>query len=420
MVQDRFDTTPFWLTGPQRQAYAPLAADLSVDVVIVGGGISGVTAAYLMKRAGLRVAVVERHRIGSGQAGRSTAHVTAVSDVPLPTLTDRLGSEQAHAVWDAGFAAIARLRAIVRDERINCHFSWVPGYLHVAPGGDAGTERLDLARHGAMAMRLGIDAWYVDSVPGLNRPGVLFPNQVRLHPLMYLDVLLDRIHGEGSFVFEHSEVTALDESSCAVRVGRHRINAGYLVWATPVPVGRNASTASDLRSVTSHFVRAVAASTDLAEGLYWDQNDATYECMRVDRVDGHAEIVLGGHDRQPSRRSGDRQAFDALDATLTSRFPGARVTHQWTGQIVESHDGLPCIGEVGTRRFTATGFGHNGLTFGTLAGMMAADAALGRRSPWQSLFDIRRTTVGDSARVLADRSRDESFSAPVASSRRAG
>lgn len=407
MLHDRFDTTPLWLAGPQRPVYAPVSADLRVDVVVVGGSVAGVTAAYLMKKAGLRVALIERHRVGGGQAARSTGHVTALSDVPLPTLVDRLGPEQAHGVWDAGFAAIARLRAIVRDERINCHFAWVPGYLHRSAQEDPVDARQDLGRQGAMAMRLGIDAWYVESVPGFDRAGVLFPNQVRLNPLMYLDVLVDRLHGDGSYVCEGSEVTAIDDTAAAVRVGRHRVEGDYLVWATGLPAVLNAPTASDLATRTSCFVRGTAHGTDLAEGLYWEQSADAYQCLRVDRYDEHVEFILGGHDRDRSSRGEERLSFASMASTLSECFSDLAITHQWTGQVIESHDGLPCIGEVGARRFAATGFGDNGLTFGTLAGMMATDAALGRRSPWQSLFDIRRINVGDAAFGIRDRARDE-------------
>jgi glycine/D-amino acid oxidase-like deaminating enzyme len=114
----------------------------------------------------------------------------------------------------------------------------------------------------------------------------------------------------------------------------------------------------------------------------------------VDRHATHDEVILGGHEPFSRHRIRAGASYRALEARLAARVPDATVTHRWNGQIVLSHDGLPCIGEVGPGRFAATGFGCNGMTFGTLGGMMAADAVAGRRNTWQDLFDIRRAIDG--------------------------
>jgi glycine/D-amino acid oxidase-like deaminating enzyme len=105
---------------------ARLDRDVHVDVAIVGGGITGITAAYLLKAAGRTVALLERHRMAGIDTGHTTAHLTAVTDKRLSALVDEFGRDHARAVWDAGFAAIAQIDDLVRTENINCHFEWVP------------------------------------------------------------------------------------------------------------------------------------------------------------------------------------------------------------------------------------------------------------------------------------------------------
>ena len=394
MNRERIDTTPLWMANVKAPPRARVAEDLAVDVVVVGGGMTGVTAAYLLKQAGRRVALVERHRCGFGETGRSTAHVTAVTDVPLGTLVDRVGPDHATAVWDAGFAAIARIRANVRDERINCEFGWVPGYLHASPGVNLDHARAEMSQQAATADALGIDVAYLDHVPGVGCPGVVFGNQARFHPLKYLDVLADRIHGNGSYVFEDSEVTAVEEAPLAVRVGHHRLRAEYVVLATHVPSVRNTWVPTGLLTRTSYVVRGVATTPSaLGEGLYWEHVDGAYEHLRIDRHTQHDEVMLGGLDHDASVGGDEEERFRTLEARLQARVPGVTVTHRWRGHVTESRDGLPCIGEIAPRLFAATAFAGNGMTFGTLGGMMAADAALGRRNPWADLFDIRRTRV---------------------------
>ena len=130
------DTSPYWADSVSMPGFPKLDDDLQVDVVVIGGGITGLTAAYLLTAAGKTVAVLERGRCAEVDTGHTTAHLTMVTDVRLPALVQRFGRDHAQAVWDAGLAAIAQIDDAVRTHRIDCGFEWVDGYLH-APAADA-------------------------------------------------------------------------------------------------------------------------------------------------------------------------------------------------------------------------------------------------------------------------------------------
>jgi Rieske Fe-S protein len=82
-----------------------------------------------------------------------------------------------------------------------------------------------------------------------------------------------------------------------------------------------------------------------------------------------------------------------LEETARRVLPQFEITHRWSGQVIETNDGLPFIGETSKKQFAATGYAGNGMTFGTLAAMMAHDCATGRRNPWRDLFDPSRAKV---------------------------
>ena len=400
MKQALPDTSSLWAASRLHTTYPSLAFNIHVDAVVIGGGITGLTAAYLLKQARKTVAVVERRRVGFGETGHTTAHLTAVTDTPLSELVSQLGPDHAHAVWDAGFAAIARIRATVRDERINCRFGWVRGCLHAPFDGDPAAGRDAIDREVAAAESMGIDATFVDQVPGIGRPGVVFESQARFHPLSYLDVLADRVQGHGSYVFEDTEIDTIEGGDpVVVRSGPYRITAEYLVAATHVPlmsaVGGVKETflQADLFPYTTYAVAGIAAPTALQEGLYWEHTPGAYEYLRVDRMLTHDEVILGGQDHKTGQGDDTVDRLLVLEERLRQRVPGVQVTHRWSGQVLETRDGLPYIGEMTTRRFASTGYAGNGMTFGTLGGMMAADAMLGRANPWRDLFNINRTRV---------------------------
>src|SRR5207248_2096630 len=129
-----------------------------VDVLVVGGGITGLTAAYLLTASGRTVAVIERNRCAQVDTGHTSAHLTMVTDSRMTELVDAFGRDHAQAVWDAGLSALAQIDTIVRDERIACGFAWVPGYLHAALGTDRHREAQSLRDEAALAAELGFDA----------------------------------------------------------------------------------------------------------------------------------------------------------------------------------------------------------------------------------------------------------------------
>jgi len=124
------NTVPYWQDAISLPMLHRLDRDIRVDVGIIGGGVAGITAAYLLKAAGRTVALLDRDRLGSGDTGNTTAHLTAVTDTRLSELVNTFGRDHARAAWDAGFAAIAQIDELVRAERISCGFEWVPTYLH--------------------------------------------------------------------------------------------------------------------------------------------------------------------------------------------------------------------------------------------------------------------------------------------------
>jgi len=145
----------YWLDTASLPKFPTLTRDLRVDVVVVGGGIAGITAAYPFKKSGHKVALLERQRCGHVDTGQTTAHLTCVTDKRLHELVSDFGKELTKAFWEAGFAAIDQIAAIIRNEKLNCDFKWVPGYLHSLKA-DAGKEREGLKNDAQLAEELAV------------------------------------------------------------------------------------------------------------------------------------------------------------------------------------------------------------------------------------------------------------------------
>jgi glycine/D-amino acid oxidase-like deaminating enzyme/nitrite reductase/ring-hydroxylating ferredoxin subunit len=388
-------TIPYWISSAALPVFPQLSDNLHVDVVVIGGGITGITAAYLIKSAGLTVALMERGRAAQMDTGHTTAHLTSVTDVRLTDLVRHFGADHARAVWDAGRAAIDQIAATIAAEEISCGFQVVPGYLHAPLD-----ERVDgtLREEADTARELGFDAEYVDRVPYVNRAGVRFDRQAKFHPRKYLARLLEALPGDGSHVFEDTEAEEVADEPLRVKAGQHTVSCEYVVIATHTPLAGKSTFLSasllqtKLTPYTSYAIGGKVPSARLPEAMFWDTADP-YHYLRVDRHQGFDYAILGGEDHKTGQAADTTACFHALDETFRALEPDVEITHRWSGQVVETNDGLPYIGETSPRQFVATGFSGNGMTFGTLAGMMARDAALGRPNPWRELFDVDRTKL---------------------------
>lgn len=375
-------TTPVWQTDLEAPRFPTLNADLRVDVLIIGGGITGVTAAFMLKRAGRTVALIERGEIGGGETGHTTAHVTYATDTRLTELVKTFGRGHAQAAWDAGHFAMEQIADIVATEGIDCEFQRVPGYLVAADAGDTEAQAKALESEAALVAGLGFDTAYAERAPLLERPAVRFANQIKFHPLKYHHALAQRIPGDGSHIFERTEAGEFCAERGQIIANGHRIRFDYLILATHVPLQGHTGKLSaallqtKLAAYSTYAVGAKLAARDTPEALFWDTADP-YLYLRVDRRAGGDYVILGGADHKTGQEQDTEKPFATLERALHGIWPEAAIDHRWSGQVIESVDGLPFIGETAERQFVATGFGGNGLTFGTLAAIMARDRVLG-------------------------------------------
>ena len=397
--------TSLWLRGNNGRFGSLEAPGRKVAVAVIGGGVTGITTAYLLARAGRSVALLERGEVLARDTGHTTAHLTCVTDTPLSTLIDRFGSEHAGAAWDAGLAAIHAIHSHVRAHAIACDFAWVPGYRHAAPDDPAGAERLE--REAALGADLGFDTDYVAENPLTATPALRIADQARVDPVRYLRGLLAAAVDRGCAVYERSGVDQVIDDPLTVVANGVRLECDYVVVATHNPLagldGWLGSTLlqTKLALYTTYVVAGRVARGAVPDALFWDTADP-YRYLRL-AAEGDGDVAIyGGADHKTGQHGDEEDRFAGLERSLAALVPGVSLSARWSGQVIEPVDGLPYIGESSPRQFVATGFAGNGMTFGTLAGMMATDAVLGRQNPWSGLFDVGRTRAGSAWNYIAE------------------
>jgi glycine/D-amino acid oxidase-like deaminating enzyme/nitrite reductase/ring-hydroxylating ferredoxin subunit len=403
------ESRPLWAGGAEVPTGKPLLRDRSVDVCVVGAGIAGLTTAYLAAREGLQVMVLDDGPIAGGETGRTTAHLSNALDAGYERIELVHGEAGARLAAASHTEAIARIGKTVADEGIDCDLERVDGYLFLPPGGDPST----LDREWEAARRAGLT--------GVERVGrcpvatfesgaaLRFPGQAQLHPVRYLVGLLRALEELGVEIHTGTHVVdVVDGDPARVQAGDVTVTARAAVVATNTPINDRFSIHTKQAGYQTFVIAARVPRGAVTRALYWDTAEdardiddhaAPFHYVRLASVDGKSEhewLVAGGGDHKTGQADDASERFARLEAWTRERFPISGVEHRWSGQILTSVDGLAFIGRNPGEKnvFIATGDTGNGMTHGTIAGLLLADLIQGRENPWTNLYDPARLSLG--------------------------
>ena len=390
-----------WAASAALPQFTPLEQNIQVDVCIVGAGISGLTTAYLLARAGKRVAVLDDGPVGGGMTQMTTAHIANMLDDRYFEVEKLHGREGARLAADSHSAAIDRIETIVRQERIDCDFTRLDGYLFLAEGDRRETLERELEaahRAGLRGVEMLARAPFASFDTG---PCLRFPNQGQFHPLKYLARLAQAIHRESSRIFTGSHADQIDGGVPAlVHAGKHVVTADAVVVATNVPVNDRVAIHTKQAPYMTYVIGARVPPGSVPRVLSWDTGDPYHYIRTQEDL-----LIVGGEDHKTGQASDTRERYARLEAWARKRFPMmGEPQFAWGGQVMETQDYLAFIGRNPMDHeniLVVTGDSGMGITHGTIAGMLLSDLILGRTNPWEALYDPSRVTLraaGDFAR----------------------
>ncbi len=388
-------TESLWHATHQLRSFTPLSGNHETDIAIVGGGITGLTAAVILSRAGQRVTILERDRIGSGETGNTTSHLTEAVDGRYQRIAKDFGSDGARLVARASREAIDWIERSICGG-VQCGFQRLPGYLYTEREWDLEwlADELDAAR------TAGCDVVWDDHppTPFPTRGAIRWNNQGQVHATAYLEALVDQALATGVRICDATRVVGVhDDEPCRVETTAGTVRANHVFVAANVPVNNRVLLHTKLAAYRSY---AIAAAIDPPEvsGLLWD-TDNPYHYTRWQRLGGQTYLIVGGEDHKTGEEVETEACYDRLLTYARQRYGISEVAFRWSGQIIEPADGLPFIGlnAMSQRVYVATGYSGNGMTFGTSAGMIVSDQILGKPNPYAELFDATRIKLLASA-----------------------
>jgi glycine/D-amino acid oxidase-like deaminating enzyme/nitrite reductase/ring-hydroxylating ferredoxin subunit len=387
--------TSFWQGTSQARDFPAVADDLHADVVIVGGGITGIVAAMALSSAGKSVAVVEARRIGQGTTGFSTGNLYATVDDRLAVIRDKWNQETVTAVVRSREAAMELIGRSIDRYAIQCGFTRCSHYLYATDAEQVEQLQSELEA----AREAGLSAAILENVPlpfPISR-ALKMENQAQFHPLAYVRNVAQAIASDSCRIFEHSKVTEIDGRNNRVVTQTGTIHAPHIIVATHTPKGFDV-VQTELGPYREYGIAARLSKGDYPEGIFWSMEEPGHSIRSFDD-NGTKYLIVIGEKHKTGQPEPSVDYFARVEDFARAHFEIETVPYRWSAQHYRAADNLPYIGHAAgsDNVHLATGFGTNGLVYGPLAAMIISDTILGRENPWKGLYRTTRLTPAKSA-----------------------
>lgn len=388
-------------------SFNPLKDNINADVCIVGSGIVGLTCAYTLAKEGKSVVVLDQGAIAGGQTARTTGHLTWVLDDRYYDLEKLFGENATRIAAESHAAAIDYIEKIVSEENIECDFERVDGYLFAPP--EDSKEILD--KEFIAIKKTGMEIHKVARAPFSasfdTGPCLHFPRQAQFHILKYLQGLIKAILKYGGKIFSNTHASHFeDDTPCRVKTQSGlEITCQSIIVATCTPVNNRFFIHTKQAAYRTYVIGASIPKGSVPKGLYWDTLDP-YHYIRIQKnlTDPNSDwLLIGGEDHKTGQFPEIEEKYDLIEEWARFRLPMIdKIDYRWSGQVFEPVDSLAFIGQnPGNKNiYIATGDSGNGITHGTIAGILLPDLILAKDNPWKSIYEPSRKTIAAASEYM--------------------
>jgi glycine/D-amino acid oxidase-like deaminating enzyme/nitrite reductase/ring-hydroxylating ferredoxin subunit len=390
----------YWMASTPTTNYPALTEDLKVDVLIVGGGMAGISCAYMLLNEGVKVAIIEADKILQGTTGHTTAKITSQHGLIYNKIKSKMSMELAQQYADANESAIKLIEKIQSELHIDCDFIHQPSYVFTRQ--DEYVQKIK--DEVETASKLGIKASYVEEIP-FNIPikaAVRFEDQAQFHPRKYLLALAKEVVNMGGNIYEQTRAIDIEENGNYIITTKQgkKITADKVIIASHYPFyNKHGMYFARLYSERSYTI-AIRAKEKYLGGMYITEEDPA-KSLRSQISDDGELIIIGGEHHKTGQGKDTTSHYEALVAFARDHFTVEDIPYRWSTQDCMTLDDVPYIGHFTAdtpNLYVATGFGKWGMTNSTVSAMLLSDLIVRGKSPYQDVYNPSRKTITASAK----------------------
>lgn len=367
-----------WIQGKVKD-YPALNQDIDCDVLIIGGGMSGLCCAYHLKDEGMNIVLVEADKIGYGASGRSTGKVSSQHGFNYQKIYQKHGKEKTKRYYDLNQQAITGLKSIIDTYDLKCEWQ----------------DKISIvgckAQNHAYKLKDEITAYEACQIPYIRHESepyqVRFENQASFDPYAFMTQLATKLDIK---IYEHSAYQSMKQHD--VKVNHHTIHAKHIIFATQVLPFR-----FPLFYTTTQPLQTTLAA--LSDSDHSKEMSLTQDEISLTKNSYSNFMLVGGYEHAIMKKTETK--WKELERYLKEMYPKHKIMKMWTSQDYKSFDHLPVIGKQ-DHYYVITGFNKWGNTLSYVAGKVIKDCILGKESPDISLFSPQRFSLAFNSSFITE------------------
>ena len=383
---------PLWRAHVDIPEFSKLEDDHEVDVVIVGGGITGLTSAYVLANEGLKVAVLEANKLVNGTTGHTTAKITAQHDLIYDEFITNFGRTTARLYYEANMDALEFVRKTVNEHQIQCDFKDQDAIIYSTT--DEYAQKLE--KEATAYKKIGIDGELVTSIPFdiKVKNALVMKNQAQFHPVKYLAHLVQVIKEKGGLIFEQTVAVNVEpgEKPTVLTRDGNRVTGGFVLACSHFPFYEGTGFYSARMHADRSYILGVKTKESYPEGMYISA-DKPVRSLRSASDDGEEIVLVAGGGHVTGELQDTDEEYSTLATFSQQVFDVENIKYRWSAQDLVTLDKIPYIGEITTGEpniLVATGYRKWGMTSGTLAALLFRDIILKRKNPYRDIYSPSR------------------------------
>ncbi|WP_082220401.1 FAD-dependent oxidoreductase [Domibacillus robiginosus] len=401
----------YWKDHEAPRSFAPLQANLTSEVVIVGGGITGILTAWKLAKEGKQVVLIEAGKLTDGTTGFTTAKISAQHGLIYDHLIRTLGKEKARLYYEANQEAAAFLNRTVDGLEIDCDFTLQDAYVYITTN----EMRPMLEKELKAYKQLGIDGGLDQASAQMNLPfhveeALVMRGQAQFHPVKFLEALVQDM-AEQVHIFEHTRAESVEGKTVRTSDG-FTITGEHLVVASHFPFNDfDGGYFAKLHPERSYAI-GVKGTNTFKSGMYISEDQPSRSVRAASLENGEQLLIIGG-ENHPVGNSKQKtmEHYEKLAEFAKEHFGAQDVLYRWSAQDLITLDQVPYIGHSHDNIYVATGYAKWGMTSGTVAAGLITDLIVKGNSRYAELYDPKRkklkptdikTFVGQNTKVAKD------------------
>lgn len=378
----------YWRDSVELPTFPALEKDLSVDVVIVGGGITGLTSAYLLVNEGLKVAVLEAGKLLNGTTGHTTAKITAQHGMIYDEFMHNFGKNKAKLYYEANTEALRFMTETIEKNQIDCDFSTQDAYLY------ASTEEYasKIEKEADAYHQLGIDGGLVDRIPfDIDiKKALVMKDQAQFHPLKYLEYLIQVITKKGGLIFEDTTCVNVEtgERPAVLTRSGSKVQGEYILSCSHFPFYEGAGLYSTRMHADRSYVLAAQTKKPYPGGMYCNVEEPA-RSLRSVTINGQEAVLIIGENHKTGQGKDTMEYYKSLETFGEDVLGLESILYRWSAQDLVTLDKLPYVGEVTSDQpniLIATGYRKWGMTNSTAAALLFRDIVMKKKNPYRDLY----------------------------------